>query len=182
MNDLNERDKDQTAILGDLSGSLGDIKQQLSSLDLSGISSSVSSIDQTLSKIEAREQSLSDFNAQFTSMGIYGGMTFRLYDQCKYFLDNLFNYNDRNTPPNFSFYYDSNGDGVTETYPLIDFSFLETSLTNENTVDKSLWSTPIKIIDLIRYIIAIVCYGLFVMRLIKRLPTFYGNGPLSLSG
>lgn len=184
LNDLNERDKDQSAVLGGISSTLTDLNTQLGTLNVSGINNAVSSIDSAISASQLRDQLQSDFNQKF-AFGVYnytGITSFKLYDQCKYFLDNLFNYNNRDTPPNFSFYYDSNGDGEKEVYPLIDFSFLETNLTNENTVDKSLWASPIKIIDLIRYIIAIVCYGLFVLRLIKRLPTFYGNGPLSLSG
>lgn len=112
----------------------------------------------------------------------YGTGTYKLYDQCKFLLDNLFNYRDRNHPPNFQFYYDSNGDGENEVYTFLDLSFFEHTLTNENMVDKSWWSIPIKVIDIVRYIIAAVCYGLFVMRLIKRLPTFYGNGPMSMFG
>ena len=64
-------------------------------------------------------------------------------------------------------------------YNPFNLSFLETKLTNENMVDKSIFAVEIKIIDLIRYIIAIVIYGFFVMRLIKRLPTLYGSGPFA---
>ena len=102
---------------------------------------------------------------------------FELYDQCKELLNNLFNYNDVNTPPSFKFYYDSDGDGTTETYDVLDLSVLETTLSNDNMQDKSWWVTDIKVIDVIRYVIAAILYGLFIMRLIKRLPTFYGSGP-----
>ena len=101
---------------------------------------------------------------------------FPLYEQCKALLTNLFNYNDVVKPPSFKFYWDSNKDGINEVYDVLDLSFLETSLTNKNMVDKGFWSTPIKVIDVIRYVIAAVIYGLFVMRLIKRLPYFYGGG------
>lgn len=102
--------------------------------------------------------------------------TYPLYEQCKALLTNLFNYNDLVQPPSFKFYWDSNGDGKNEVYDVLDLSFLETSLNNKNMVDKGWWSTPIKVIDIIRYVIAAVVYGLFVMRLIKRLPYFYGGG------
>lgn len=102
---------------------------------------------------------------------------FRIYDQIKNLLENLFNYDDVNTPPSFKFYWDSDGDGTSETYNVLDLSVLETTLTNDNMEDKSWWGSSIKVIDVIRYIIAAILYGLFVMRLIKRLPTFYGSGP-----
>ncbi len=102
---------------------------------------------------------------------------FRIYDQIKNLLENLFNYDDVNTPPSFKFYYDSNNDGTSETYDVLDLSVLETTLTNDHMEDKSWWGTDIKVIDVIRYVIAAILYGLFIMRLIKRLPTFYGSGP-----
>ena len=104
---------------------------------------------------------------------------FPLYEQCKKLINNLFNYDDVLEPPNFSFYWDSDGDGVKEVYNPFDFSILETKLTNENMVDKSIFAVEIKVIDLIRYILAVIIYGFFVMRLIRRLPTLYGSGPFA---
>lgn len=183
LNDLNERDKDKSAVLGDCLGTLTDLKEIFKDLDVSQISSQVKSIDETLERIDERQQAEDKYYEDMKAFLFdYQVSSYKLYDQCKYFIDNLFNYSDRNKPPTFQFYYDSNGDGENETYTLLDLSFLDTVLTNENMVDKSFWVTPIKVIDLIRYVIAIVCYGLFVMRLIKRLPSFYGNGPLSFLG
>lgn len=183
LEDLNQRDKDKSVLLGDCVGTLTDLKDTLNDMDLSGVSGSVKSIDNVISNVIAREEANDRFADEMLAIGLrYGQGNYKLYDQCKFLLDNLFNYSDRNYPPNFEFYYDSNGDGQQEIYNLIDFSFLETYITNDNMVDKSWWNVPIKVIDLIRYIIAAVCYGLFVMRLIKRLPTFYGNGPLSIFG
>lgn len=111
--------------------------------------------------------------------GLFGGIgnpRFNLYEQCKKLISNVWNYNSTASPPNFKFYYDSNGDGVSEEYNVLDLSFLETQLTNENLADKSWFSNPIRIIDLIRWLTALVIYSLFVMRLIKRLPGFYGQG------
>ena len=110
-------------------------------------------------------------------LGIPLNTSFPLYEQCKQLLDNLFNYNDVVEAPSFRFYWDSNGDGINETYNALDLSFLDTYLTNKNMEEKGWWSVSIKVIDVIRYIIAAVVYGLFVMRLIKRLPYFYGGGP-----
>lgn len=183
LNDLNERDKDNSVVLGGIGDTLTELKEILNNLDISDISSGVASIDNAISKAQEAEAAEAELSNQLLVMAMrHGTGTYKLYDQCKYLLDNLFNYSSRNYPPNFDFYYDSNGDGEAEIYRLIDLSFLENTLTNDNMVDKSWWSIPIKIIDLIRYIIAAVCYGLFVMRLLKRLPTFYGHGPLSLFG
>lgn len=183
LDGLNSRDEEDSAVLGDIGSTLTDLKEQLKDLDVEGISSSIKSIDETITKSEVRQQAEDDFHEDMKAFLFdYQVSQFKLYDQCKYFLDNLFNYSDHNKPPTFQFYYDSNGDGEDEVYTLLDLSFLDTVLTNENMVDKSFWASPIKVIDLIRYVIAIVCYGLFVMRLIKRLPSFYGNGPLSFLG
>ncbi len=183
LGDLSDDSKDRSETLSGINSILTDVNSALGSLSgtVQGVKDAADSIASVVEAINQRQEDEQKFYENLPT-GIYGGMTFKLYDQCKYIIQNIFNYKDRNKPPNFSFYYDSDGDGTKEIYPLIDFSILDTSLTNANSFDKTLWYSPIKVIDLIRYIIAIVIYGLFVMRLIKRLPTFYGNGPLSLSG
>ncbi len=55
LNDINERDKDKSAVLGDCVGSLNDIKNALNSLDLSGVSSRLESIDKAISKAQEVE-------------------------------------------------------------------------------------------------------------------------------
>lgn len=127
---------------------------------------------------EKEEDKKAPFDPEIAGLAGLAG-TFPLYEQCKKLLENLFNYDDIVHPPSFKFYWDSNKDGINEVYDVLDLSFLETSLTNKNMVDKGFWSTPIKVIDVIRYVIAAVIYGLFVMRLLKRLPFFYGGGYLS---
>lgn len=180
LGDLSDDSKDRSETLSGINSILTDVNFALGSLSgtVQGVKDAADSITSVVEAINQRQEDEQKFYENLPT-GFYGDMTFPLFDQFKYIIENIFNYNDRNKPPNFSFYYDSDGDGTKETYPLIDLSILETSLTNVNSVDKSLWSTPIKVIDLIRYFIAIVIYGLFVMRFIKRLPTFYGNGPIS---
>lgn len=178
LDDLKQGDKDREAVLGDIYGSLNDIKEQLESLGLDSVGADIKSISQALADSRAleleKEEALKD-----TALQILNGLpsNFPLYDQCKLLLDNLFNYDDIIEPPNFDFYLDMNNDGENEVYRLIDLSILETTLTNNNMVDKSWWVIEIRIIDFIRYLIALVLYGLFVMRLIKRLPDFYGSAP-----
>lgn len=180
LDGLNQRDEDQAVLLGDVVGTLQDIKQYLDSLGLNSVSSDIKVISEAISEAQAKEAAHEALQKKYTeeiSAAIPFNNNFKLYNQCKYFIETVFNYDDVLQPPNFSFYWDSDGDGIQEVYNPIDLSILETKLTNENMVDKSLFSVEIKIIDLIRYVIAIVIYGLFVMRLIKRLPTFYGSGP-----
>lgn len=129
------------------------------------------------SESDSSKNSSNEFILGLASQGWGSGFT--LYDQCKLIISNVFNYDDVVDPPSFKFYWDSNGDGESEIYDVLDLSFLETTLTNDNMEDKGWFATPIKAIDLLRYIIAAVIYGLFAMRLIKRLPTFYGSGPFT---
>lgn len=180
LDSLNHRDEDQSALLADVVGTLRDLKEFLSSLGVDSISEDIKSISTALAEARAKETASSDFQKKMEE-DIYAAVPFnndfKLYNQCKYFIETVFNYDDILSPPNFSFYWDSDGDGVKEIYNPFDFSILETKLTNENMVDKSILPIEIKVIDVIRYVIALCIYGLFVMRLIKRLPTFYGSGP-----
>lgn len=182
LDSLNQRDENQAVLLGDLVITLQEMKEYLNSLGINSISEDVKSISSAISEAQAKDALLEEEYKKYTdyiSSAIPFPSDFKLYNQCKYFIDTVFNYDDVLQPPNFSFYWDSDGDGEKELYNPFDLSFLEMKLTNENLVDKSWFSVEIKVIDVIRYVIAIVIYGLFVMRLIKRLPTFYGSGPWS---
>ena len=188
LDGLKQGDEDREAILGNVLGQLQGLNDYLSSLDIESIGANIKSITDSISKfITAFKDTLFDGmtapkgSFDYTPGDIIEHYTeqFPLYEQCKKLINNLFNYDDVLEPPDFSFYWDSNGDGVKELYNPFNLSFLETKLTNENMVDKSIFAVEIKIIDLIRYIIAIVIYGFFVMRLIKRLPTLYGSGPFA---
>lgn len=188
LDDLKQGDKDREVLLGDILGQLTDLQGFLDSLgikegmaNLSKIHSVVESISNIITEIHNSVRSYSSPLLELDPGDIIEHHTeqFPLFEQCKKLLNNLFNYNDIVEPPNFDFYLDMNNDGENELYRLIDLSILEITLSNENMVDKSWWTTPIKVIDLIRYLIAIVIYGHFIMRLIKRLPSFYGAGPFA---
>lgn len=180
LDSLNQRDENQAVLLGDLVITLQEMKEYLNSLGINSISEDVKSISSAISEAQAKEDAL-EMEINRYEDEIFAAVPFqsdfKLYNQCKYFIETVFNYDDVLQPPNFSFYWDSDGDGEKELYNPLDLSFLEMKLTNENLADKSWFSVEIKVIDVIRYVIAIVIYGLFVMRLIKRLPTFYGSGP-----
>ena len=188
LDGLNQRDEDQSALLGDVVGQLQGLNDYLNSLGIEDIGSDIKSLTSSVTNIissitEGLFDSMTSPKANFdySSGDIIEHYTeqFPLFEQCKKLLNKLFNYDDVLQPPNFSFYWDSDGDGVQEIYNPLDLSFLETKLTNENLVDKSLFSVEIKIIDLIRYTVALIIYGLYVMRLIKRLPSLYGSGPFA---
>ena len=188
MDGLKQGDEDREAILGDVLGQLQGLNDYINSLDIESIGANIKSITDSLSDfITAFKDTLFDgmtapkVSFDYTPGDIIEHYTeqFPLYEQCKKLINNLFNYDDVLEPPNFSFYWDSNGDGVKEVYNPFDFSILETKLTNENMVDKSIFAVEIKVIDLIRYILAVIIYGFFVMRLIRRLPTLYGSGPFA---
>ncbi len=190
LDGLKQGDEDREAILGDVLDQLRGLNDYLDSLglssaagDISQIKSDTKALADTFDQInnEIRKQNEKDKKAVFLLNGLISQSvsSYSLYDQCKYLIENIFNYDDVLEPPDFSFYWDSNGDGEKEVYNPFDLSFLETKLTGDNMVDKSWFPVEIKVIDIIRYVIAIVIYGLFAMRLIKRLPTFYGYGPFT---
>ena len=188
LDGLKQGDEDREAILGDVLGQLQGLNDYINSLDIESIGANIKSITDSLSDfITAFKDTLFDgmtapkVSFDYTPGDIIEHYTeqFPLYEQCKKLINNLFNYEDVLEPPNFSFYWDSDGDGVKEVYNPFDFSILETKLTNENMVDKSIFAVEIKVIDLIRYILAVIIYGFFVMRLIRRLPTLYGSGPFA---
>lgn len=193
LDGLNQHDEDQSALLGDVVEQLQGLNEYLVSIDLSDsvknisqIKSSTEAIAEAMTSILNHEKDVEE-KEQKAVLAIASLLSptvgnYRLYEQCKYLLEKLFNYDDINIPPDFAFFWDSDGDGIAERYDPFNLSFLETTLTNETFADKTWFFNEIKIIDFIRYLIALVIYSLFVMRLIKRLPTFYGLGPLSRFG
>lgn len=193
LDGLKQGDEDREAILGDVLGQLQGLNNYLDSLglsaaagDISQIKSSTNAIADYMVSILNHEKDTKE-KEQKAALAIGSLLdptigNYNLYDQCKYLLDRLFNYDDINIPPDFAFFWDSNGDGIPERYDPFNLSFLEMTLSNETFADKTWFFNEIKIIDFIRYLIALVIYSFFVMRLIKRLPTFYGLGPLSRFG
>lgn len=100
---------------------------------------------------------------------------FPIIDQCTTLLNNLFNTDYNCDPPNFRFYWDSNGDGEKETYNALDLSFFEIKLTNENLEDKSRFSTPITVRKLVQGFIILIFYSWFCIKVIKLVPTVFGG-------
>ena len=100
---------------------------------------------------------------------------FPVIDQCTALLNNLFNSPYNSDPPNFYFYWDSNGDGEKERYNALDLSFFETKLSNENLEDKSRFSTPITVRSLVQGFIILIFYVVFALKVIKLLPTVFGG-------
>ncbi len=100
-----------------------------------------------------------------------------IINQSKTLLNNLFettkNQEQNNSSvPNFSFYWDSNKDGVKEKYTLMDLSFMEQRLTNSNLADKGRFSSSMTIRQFIQSLIILIAYSLFVIKLLKRIPSF----------
>ncbi len=180
LDDLRKGDKDREALLGDISGLLGEINERVGSLEYPAeVSENISTMAEALKEQMAINSNYEEFNKNIIPIvNSSAYFTFPLYDQCKYLLENVFNYNDQLTAPNFDFYFDSDNNGTSEQYKLIDLSVLDHELNNSHMVDKSIFATPIKVITFIRYILCAVIYGLFITRLLKRLPSFYGSSPL----
>lgn len=77
--------------------------------------------------------------------------------------------------PNFSFYWDSNGDGVTEKYTILDLSFMEQTLTNDNLEDKDRFKKPMTVREFIQLFIILISYVLFALKVLKKLPGLFGG-------
>lgn len=100
-----------------------------------------------------------------------------IINQSKSLLNNLFETTNKNeqyngTVPNFSFYWDSNKDGVKEKYTLMDLSFMEQPLTNSNLADKGRFSSSMTIRQFIQSLIILIAYSLFMIKILKRIPSF----------
>ena len=78
--------------------------------------------------------------------------------------------------PNFEFYYDSDKDGVAETYNAFDLSFLETPLTNANLKDKRHFTQPMTVREFIQYLIIFICYVGFAIKVLRKLPGLFAGG------
>ena len=103
-----------------------------------------------------------------------------IINQSKTLLNNLFETTknreqNNNNVPNFSFYWDSNDDGVKEKYTLMDLSFMEQRLSNSNLVDKGRYSSSMTIRQFVQSLIVLIAYSMFAIKLLKRLPAFFGG-------
>lgn len=96
--------------------------------------------------------------------------------QSKVLLDNLFA--KRNTDdyiPKFAFYWDSDGDGISEKYTVFDLSFMEQTLTNTNLTDKKRFTSPMTIRQFVQYLIILITYTLFAIKVLKKIPGLIGG-------
>ena len=84
-----------------------------------------------------------------------------------------------NSPPNFRFYMDSDGDGVSELYNGFDLSFLETDLSNNTLQDSERFQSSMTIRQFLQYLIIFICYLAFAIRIIKKLPSLFGSSESS---
>lgn len=94
--------------------------------------------------------------------------------QSKKLLNNLFNkFNTaENRAPSFSFYWDSDKDGTTEKYTVLDLSFMEQKLTNANLEDKRRFrSGNMTVRSFVQFLILLVSYTSFAIKIIKRIPS-----------
>ena len=80
-----------------------------------------------------------------------------------------------NKAPCFKFYWDSNKDGEKEIYDVLDLSFLDTTLTNENLVDKDRLKTPVTARYFIHCLMIFICYTFFAIKILKKLPSLFGG-------
>lgn len=96
--------------------------------------------------------------------------------QTRTLVDNLFKYTQSNTaPPNFSFYWDSNDDGISEKYTLMDLSFMEQTLTNSNLSDKGRFQKSMTIREFVQGLIVLIVYSGFAIKLLRKLPGLFSS-------
>lgn len=103
-------------------------------------------------------------------------ISFPVIRQAKTLITNLFGWNDSvPEPPNFSFYWDSNKDGETERYTVLDLSFMENTLSNDNLEDKGRFPNPMTVREFIQSLFVLVVYGTFAIKVLKRIPSLLGG-------
>ena len=99
-----------------------------------------------------------------------------IVNQVSQLLGNLFDDSQYDhSPPNFHFYYDSDGDGTDELYNAFDLSFLETDLSNNTLQDNELFDNSMTIRQFLQYLMIFLCYVAFAIRIIKKLPSLFGS-------
>lgn len=162
------------------------------SKSISDINTAVQAIAKAFEKSEESEKVDTDFSGlviEHTGLveatAIVEGMP--IVQQCRLLLDNLFQSyggtstyssntsNNTNKAPNFAFYWDSNKDGKTERYNVLDLSFLEYQLSNENLEDKGRFNGGFTVRQFIQYLIILFCYVSFAIKILKKLPSLIGG-------
>jgi hypothetical protein len=99
-----------------------------------------------------------------------------IVNQVSQLLGNLFDDSQYDhSPPNFHFYYDSDGDGTDELYNAFDLSFLETDLSNNTLQDNELFDNSMTIRQFLQYLMIFLGYVAFAIRIIKKLPSLFGS-------
>lgn len=81
----------------------------------------------------------------------------------------------RSSPPVFAFYWDSNKDGTTEKYTVLDLSFMEQRLTNSNLVSKEQFQKPMTIREFIQALIVFIAYIAFFLKILHKIPSLLGG-------
>ncbi len=77
--------------------------------------------------------------------------------------------------PNFSFWWDSDKDGESEKYTVLDLSFMEQTLTNANLDDKNRFKTPMTVKEFIQSLAVLIFYVTFALKLLKKIPGLIGG-------
>lgn len=160
--------------------------EQAQSKDISEINANVAAIAKALdmSKAEEGEKEDIEFSGlviEHTGLveagAIVDGMP--IVQQVKTLFNNLITGYEENSgvnkAPNFRFYWDSNKDGTKEVYTALDLSFLEAPLTNENLEDKGRFNGGLTVREFLQYLMIFLCYILFGVKVIKKLPGLIGG-------
>lgn len=101
--------------------------------------------------------------------------------QSRKLINNLFSESSFNGAPTFSFYWDSNSDGVVEKYTVLDLSFMETRLTNSNLSDKNRFKKSMTVREFVQQLIILISYVTFAIKVLKKIPGLVGYGESGLS-
>lgn len=151
--------------------------------NIEAINANVATIAKALEKTAEAEYENADFSGLTVehhglveAAEIVEGMP--IVQQCKLLFNNLIqgiSDNSTSNAPNFVFYWDSNKDGKTERYNVLDLSFMEQPLTNENLEDKSRFNDNMTIRQFVQYLMLLLCYVAFAIKILKKLPALIGG-------
>lgn len=103
-----------------------------------------------------------------------------VFEQVKGLLNNLLderNYSD--DAPSFTYNYDSDHDGVSESYTYLDLSFLEKPISSSGSgaeeAAEDVRFSGMTLRSFIRSLILLLCYSGFAIRTIKKIPGLFGD-------
>lgn len=188
INNVQSSIKDYSSDLGAILSAINGVKEldqtqadTLSSIEeqTAAIAAAIAEAKEAELEVDKDDAEIDYYQVQHTGLAEAAAFVenFDLVSQVKGLLNNILDPQEYSSgAPNFEFYYDSDKDGVAETYNAFDLSFLETPLTNANLKDKRHFTQPMTVREFIQYLIIFICYVGFAIKVLRKLPGLFAGG------